>query len=69
MAFDTTPRSELWKRMIEIEMPLEYRVAIARLNEEVRCIEKIGIGLLFEHMGGNQQCPLSPTLFIYALIK
>ena len=35
-AFDIVPRSELWNRMIEIDIPLEYRVAVARLYEQVK---------------------------------
>ena len=36
-SFDTVPRSERWNIMVEIGMPLEYRVAIAQLYEHVRC--------------------------------
>ena len=30
------PRSELWRRMIKIKMPLEYREILAQLYEQVR---------------------------------
>jgi hypothetical protein len=65
-AFDTIPRNELWNRMVEIGMPLEYRAAIARLYEEVRCQLKIDYGFsdyFLSNMGVKQGCPLSPTLF------
>ena len=32
-AFDTVPRSELWNRMVEIDMPLKDRVGVACLYE------------------------------------
>ena len=34
-AFDTAPLSELWNRMVEIDMPLKYRVVVARLYEKL----------------------------------
>ena len=43
-AFDTVPKSERWNRMVEIDMPLEYRVAIARLYEQVKCQLKMDSG-------------------------
>ena len=65
-AFDTISRSGLWNRMVEIGMPLEYRVAIAQLYEQVRCQLKIENGFLehfLSNMGVKQGCLLSPTLF------
>ena len=52
--------------MVEIGMPLEYRVAIARLYEQVRCQLKIENDFsehFLSNMGVKQGCPLSPTLF------
>ena len=66
-AFDTVPRSELWNRMVEIDMPLEYRVVVARLYEQVKCQLKMDSRFskhfLSNVMGVKQGCPLSPTLF------
>ena len=31
------PRNELWKRMIEIGMPLEYRATVAQMYDHVWC--------------------------------
>ena len=63
-SLDILPRSGLWNRMVEIGMPLEYRVAIAQLYEQVRCQLKIENGFLehfLSNMGVKQGCPLSPT--------
>ena len=63
-AFDIVPQSELWNRMAEIDMPLEYRVA--RLYEQVKCQLKMDSGFskhFLSNMGVKQGCPLSPTLF------
>ena len=51
---------------VEIGMPLEYRVAIAWLYEQVRCQLKTENGFLehsLSNMGVKQGCPLSPTCF------
>ena len=65
-AFDTVPRSELWNRMVEIGMPSEYRVAVARLYEEIRCQLETENGFseyFLSNMVVKQGCSLSPTLF------
>ena len=43
-AFDSVPRSELWNRMVEIDMPLEYRVVVPRIYEQVKCQLKMDGG-------------------------
>ena len=71
-AFNTIPRSELWNRMIEIDMPLEYKVVIARLYEHVKCQLKMDSGFskhFLSNMGVKQGCPLSPTLFSLCIDK
>ena len=35
-AFDMVPRDKLWRRMEELEIPLQYRVVVDRLYEEVK---------------------------------
>ena len=65
-AFDTVPRDNLWKRMEELQVPLEYMHAVARLYEQVICQIRMGGSLsdtLSSDIGVKQGCPLSPTLF------
>ena len=52
--------------MVEIDMPLECRVVVARLYEQVKCELKMDDGFskyFLSYMGAKQRCPLSPTLF------
>ena len=65
-AFDSVPQSELWNRMVEIDMQLEYRVVVACLYEKVKRQLKLDSGFsqyFLSNMGVKQGCPLSLTLF------
>ena len=64
--FDIVSWSELWNRIVEIGMSLEYWVVIAWLYEKFRCQLKNENGFLWHflsNMGVKQGCPLSSTLF------
>ena len=64
--FDIIPQSELWNRMMEIDMPLEYWVTIKRLYKQVKCRLKTEHGFsqhFLSNMEVKQGSPLSPTLF------
>ena len=64
--YDIVPRSELWKRMTQIRISLEYTTTVARLYEQVRRQLKMDSSFskyLLSNMGVKQGYPLSPTLF------
>jgi hypothetical protein len=63
-AFDKVSRYKLWERMVALEVPLELRVAIAKLYEKViiRFSSTNEVEVL-STLGVIQGCPLSPTLF------
>ena len=63
-AFDKVSRYKLWERMVALGVPLELRVAIAKLYEKViiRFSSTNEVEVL-STLGVIQGCPLSPTLF------
>ena len=65
-AFDTVPRDKLWRRMEELEIPLQYRATVHRLYEEVKVKIRTSAGIsesFRSDIGVKQGYPLSPTLF------
>ena len=44
-AFDMVPRDKLWHRMEELEIPLQYRVVVHRLYEEVKVRTRTSVGI------------------------
>ncbi len=63
-AFDKVSRYKLWERMVTLGVPLELRIAIAKLYEQViiRFSSTNEVEVL-STLGVIQGCPLSPTLF------
>lgn len=64
--FDKVPRDKLWSRMEELEIPLNYRVVVHRIYEEVKIkiITSTNSSKRFRSdIRVKQGCPLSPTLF------
>ena len=58
-AFDIVPRSELWKRMIGIRMPLDYREFVAKFISKSGANENGWwfFGVLFEQHGRLSKGP------------
>jgi hypothetical protein len=64
--FDMVPRKNLWNRLEEIKVPLELRVIVIRMYENIIAKFKNTEGWSKEincNIGFKQGCPLSPTLF------
>jgi hypothetical protein len=63
-AFDKVSRYKLWERIVALGMPLELRVAIAKLYEKViirfSSINDVEVLSTLEII---QKCHISPTLF------
>ena len=69
-AFDMVPRNNLWKRMEELQVPIEFMYAISRIYEKVMCrvhMQDQISDFFASTIGVKQGCPLSPTLFGLAI--
>lgn len=63
-AFDRVCRHKLWDRMVAIGVPLEMRVGVAQLYQQVRIKLSASVPKeVLSTLGVIQGCPLSPTLF------
>ena len=71
-AFDIVPKSKFWRRLIEVTMPLQYRVVVPHLYELVKCQCKMDSGFskyFLSNMGLKDGCPLTPTHFNICIDK
>lgn len=63
-AFDKVCRNKLWERMVDLQVPLDIRVAIAHLYHKVLIrFSTSNPEEVLSTLGVIQGCPLSPTLF------
>jgi len=69
--FDIVPRDKLWRRMEEIKIPSEYRVAIHKLYEKVRAKirTKVFLNALVLTLGSSRGVIFPPLCLAYVLIR
>lgn len=65
-AFDMVPRDKLCYRIKELEFPINLRVSVHCMHEEVKVKIRTSVGIsecFRRDIGIKLGCPLSPTLF------